>query len=399
MKKLSLHDLDLKGKKVLMRVDFNVPLNEALQITDDTRIVASLPSIEYVINQGGSLVLMSHLGRPGSSRNPKYSLNSCAKHLSELLNKQVYFAPDCIGSKTHDQVQKLQSGEILLLENLRFHEAELHPEKDPDFAKELATYGDYFVNDAFGTAHRKHSSNVEIAKYFEGKASTGFLIEKEISFLAPLSINPKRPFCALIGGAKIGSKIGVIKALVDKVDAFFIGGGMAFTFLKAQNIEIGSSIFEEDQIEAAKDLIKECSEKAVKLYLPKDLVITKEISETAEFQTILTKDGIPTDSKGVDIGPQTTEEWLEPMSSSSTVFWNGPMGICEISHFAKGTETLAKNLSSTRATTIVGGGDSVAAINKLGLSSHFTHISTGGGASLEFIEKGHLPAIDALSDH
>lgn len=399
MKKLSLHDLDLKGKRILMRVDFNVPLDSNGQITDDTRITAALPSIKYVLNQGASLVLMSHLGRPKGKTNPKYSLAPCAVRLGELLKKKVHFASDCISLEVNDLVQALEPGDLLLLENLRFHSAEEHPAENPGFAKELAQYADYYVNDAFGTAHRRHSSNTEIAKYFEGKAATGFLMEKEISFLAPLSINPKRPFYAILGGAKIGTKIGVLNALLPKIDALFIGGGMAFTFLKAQNFSIGDSLFEEDQLETAKMLIKECTEKAVQLHLPKDIVINQEISDTAEHKTILVKDGIPEGWKGVDIGPQTVEEWQEPIKSGATIFWNGPMGIFEIPSFVKGTQGIAYMLGDLSAMTIVGGGDSVAAINQLGLSKNFSHISTGGGASLEFIEKGHLPAIDALSNH
>ncbi len=399
MKKLSLHNLDLKGKRVLMRVDFNVPLDSNRHITDDTRITASLPSIEYVLKQGASLILISHLGRPKGTREPKYSLEPCAVRLGELLETKVYFAFDCIGPAVNDLIHALEPGNLLLLENLRFHSAEEHPSEEPGFAKTLAQYAEYYVNDAFGTAHRSHSSNTEITKYFTGKAATGFLMEKEISFLEPLSINPRRPFYAILGGSKVETKLEVLKALLHKIDALFIGGGMAFTFLKAQNFNIGDSLFEENLLETAKMIIKECSEKAVKLHLPKDLVITQEISDTAEHKTISVKEGVPECWKGVDIGPQTVEEWQELIQSSATIFWNGPMGIFEIPSFAKGTKRVAFMLSQLSAMTIVGGGDSVAAIKQSETSNNFSHISTGGGASLEFIKKGHLPAIDALSNH
>lgn len=395
MSKLSIQDIPLKDKKVLMRVDFNVPLNNQGQITDDTRIKATLPSIEYVLNQSSALILMSHLGRPKGEKTPSYSLAPCAERLSKLLNKPVIMAPDCIGESVEKMAAHLKGGEILLLENLRFHEGEEHPEKDPSFAKKLASLADVYVNNAFGSAHRKHSSITSITRYFPQKAVTGFLLDKEIAFLGSIVNHPKRPFYAILGGAKVSSKIGVVNNLLNKVDALFIGGGMAYTFLKAQNISIGDSIFEPSHLENVKKIIELCEEKAVKLWLPSDLVISKT---EEEYKTISTKDGIDEGWKGVDIGPKTIQEWSSILEQSATVFWNGPLGIFEVPAFAKGTQGIAKILASLKATTIIGGGDSVAAIHQMNLSDKFTHLSTGGGASLEYLEFGHLPGIDALCE-
>lgn len=371
-----------------MRVDFNVPMNENQTISDDTRIRLALPSIEYVLSQGATLILMSHFGRPKGKPNPAYTLKPCAEHLQKLLGKEVKFI------ESYEKSKELQGGEIALLENLRFHEGEEHPEKDPSFAKQLADLGDIYVNDAFGAAHRKHSSTTTIAEYFPKKSAMGFLMEKEVSFLSQIVLSPKRPFYAILGGAKVGSKIGVLESLVEKIDAIFIGGGMAFTFLKVQGIEIGDSICDNEMLEKAKSFLQACKEKAIQVHLPKDLVITND----QENQVVLAKDGVTPSWKGMDIGPKTLEEWVGLLEKASTIFWNGPMGVFEVPAFANGTNRLAQNLSTISADVIVGGGDSVAAINALGLEKSFAHISTGGGASLEYIEYGHLPGIDALTN-
>ncbi len=394
MSKLSLHDIVIKDKKVLMRVDFNVPLNEDGTISDDTRIKATIPSIEYILNQGGSLILISHLGRPKKGGEPHLSLKICAEKLSKLLKKPVVFISDVLGENVKNALSEMTNGDIILLENLRFYKAEEHPETDPSFAKQIASYGDIYVNDAFGCSHRKHSSIFKIPTYFEGKAASGFLLDKETAFLNTIVQQPKRPFYAILGGSKISTKIGVIKNLIEKIDALFLGGGMAFTFLKAQGIKIGDSVYEEAFLEEAKEIIKKSQEKAVKLWLPIDFVIScKE-----EVKTVNSKDGIPDGWAGMDIGEKTIKEWEEGLKTASTVFWNGPVGVFEKETFSKGTNELAKTLSNLSATTIIGGGDSLAAIQKLHLHEKFTHISTGGGATLEYLEFGHLPGIDALSE-
>lgn len=394
MSKLTIKDIPLKGKRVLMRVDFNVPVKGG-KITDDSRIKASLPSIKYVLDHGGSLILMSHLGRPKAKPEPEFSLAPCAKRLSELIKKPVAMAPDCIGPQVEKMASQLKPGDVLLLENLRFHEGEETPEKDPHFVKALAKLGDVYVNDAFGTAHRAHASTAAIAKYFPGKAAAGFLMEKEISYLSSLIQKPKRPFFAIIGGAKISTKIGVIQNLLKLVDGLFIGGGMTFTFLKAKGIEIGSSIFEESEIETARGILKQNQKK---LHLPSDVVIANAFSNDAEHKVIFCKDGIPSGWQGLDIGPETIRNWSDSMKKAVSVFWNGPLGAFEMPNFANGTRQIAEALAHSSAETIVGGGDSVAAVQQMGLGDKFTYLSTGGGASLEFLEFGHLPGIDALSD-
>jgi phosphoglycerate kinase len=396
MSKLKLQELDLKGKKVLMRVDFNVPMNKDATIADDTRIKESLPSIQYILKNGGSAILMSHLGRP-KAPDPKLSLAPCAKALSAYLGFPVLMADDCVGEKVEKMAKELKPGQVLLLENLRFYPAEEKPSQDPSFAKKLASLGDVYVNDAFGAAHRSHSSTATITQYFPGKAAAGLLIQKEIEQLSPL-LKPKKPFYAIIGGAKISTKLGVLKSLISKAEGIFIGGGMAFTFFLAQKMKIGASLHEEDQVPAAADFLKECREKNVACWLPKDLIIADAFRDDAKSKRILSTDGIPDGWQGMDIGPQTLEEWGKALQNGAVVFWNGPLGVFEFPHFAKGTEGIAKILSSLNAVTVVGGGDSVSAINKLGLNSSFSHISTGGGAALEFIEYGRLPGIDALSD-
>ena len=382
-----MKDLKFQGKRVLLRVDFNVPLNDACQITDDSRIVAALPTIRYLLEKGASLVLLSHLGRPKGVC-PKMSLDPCAKALSKLIGLPVLMAKDCVGPVVEKMAGSLKPGEILMLENLRFHEAEEKPEKDPQFALQLSKLGDFYINDAFGTSHRAHSSIVPIVKYFQGKSEMGFLMENEIKHLTPLLHNPPSPFCAIIGGAKISTKIGVISRLIELVDVLYVGGAMAYTFFKAQGIEMGSSLVEESECDRAKQLLKN-----TKLRLPVDLVI----SDGKAVKTILVKEGIPTGWEGVDIGPQTVHAWSMELQKVATVFWNGPLGLFEKPPFEKGTHAIAEALSNSSAKVIVGGGDSVAAVQQMGLGSKFSYLSTGGGASLEFLEYGTLPGIDILS--
>jgi phosphoglycerate kinase len=398
MAKLIIQDLLLTGKKVLIRVDFNVPLNKDGTIADDTRIRESLPTLQHALQQGAAVILMSHLGRPKSKKDVQFSLGICAKKLSQLISAPVFFATDSVGKDVEKMVQDLKGGQVLLLENLRFYPAEEDPSLDPNFAKELAKFGDFYVNDAFGTAHRSHSSAAVIAQYFPGKAAMGLLMQKEISHLEPLLKKPEHPFFVLIGGAKVSSKIGVLKSLMKKVDAFYIGGGMAFTFLKAQGVSIGDSLFEETSLLEAQNLLRECEAKKIALHLPTDVVIADGFRNDATFKTIPISDGIPKGWMGMDIGPQTTQAWSADFQRAATVFWNGPVGVFEFSHFARGTQEMAKIVAGLKANTTVGGGDSVAAINQLGLSSKFSHVSTGGGASLEYLELGKLPGIEALSD-
>ncbi|NGX53410.1 MAG: Bifunctional PGK/TIM [Chlamydiae bacterium] len=395
MDKLFIEDLPISGKKVLMRVDFNVPLDPDLNVVDPTRIKAVLPSINYILDKGGSLILMSHLGRPKGAPTPEYSLAPCAKVLSALLNRPVQMAPDCIGHHVADLVSKLKPGDILLLENLRFHLAETHPKEDPEFAKELASFGDFFVNDAFGTAHRKHSSTFTITEHFPGKAAAGYLLEKEIQFIGKALTEPKRPFYAMIGGAKISTKIGVLKSLLKKVDRLIVGGGMAFTFFKAKKIAIGNSLCEEDLVPIAEELLAEFGEK---ILLPVDCVIATEMSEDAPTKIIDIADGIQDGYQGLDIGPKSIRLFQDALKDVATILWNGPFGVYEIEAFAKGTNAMAQTVASSKATTIVGGGDIIAALNAAELSDKISHISTGGGATLEYIEFGTLPCIEALSD-
>ncbi|MEL7431936.1 MAG: phosphoglycerate kinase [Chlamydiota bacterium] len=398
MNKLSLQDLPLKGRRVLMRVDFNVPLNQDGSIADDARIVAALTSIQYILSQGASLVLMSHLGRPKGKKDPRLSLKVVADRLSTLIKKPVLMAEDCIGPATEKMAESLQPQEILLLENLRFHAAEEHPEIDPSFAVKLGKLGNLFVNDAFGTSHRKHASTYEVPKLFRGESATGFLVDKEIAFLGNVIETPKRPFFAMIGGAKISTKLGLIQNLIDKVDGLFIGGGMAYTFLRASGQKTGDSLVEEDQLSNAREIMKTAAAKAVKLWLPSDIIIADAFAETAKTQIISGKDPIPDGWQGMAVGPKTCSDWQEALTSAQTIFWNGPLGAFELPPFAATTFEMASFLAASPATTIVGGGDSVSAINQLGLAGQFTHISTGGGASLELIELGHLPSIDILTD-
>ncbi len=396
--KLKIQDLDLKDKKVLVRVDFNVPLNPDGTIADDTRIQEALPTIQLILDKGGIPILMSHLGRPKKEKDPKLTLAPCAQDLSQLLGLPVKMAPDCIGPEVEAMAAGLKANEVLLLENLRFYPAEERPESDPAFAKHLSSLGDVYINDAFGTAHRTHSSTATIAQYFPKKAAAGLLMQKELSFLGSLLTTPKRPFYAIIGGAKISSKIGVLESLLEKVDGLFIGGAMAFTFLKAQGISIGNSLCEEDQIPTARRLIDVCSAKKIPLFLPKDSIAADALNDQANKRICPISEGIPEGFEGVDIGPATIALWQEALKQAATIFWNGPLGVFEIPSFAAGTRKITETLAHLQAITVVGGGDSVAAIKQLHLEKKFTHLSTGGGASLEFLELGHLPGVDALSD-
>lgn len=398
MNTLTMKDLDFKGKRTLVRVDYNVPFHEDGSIADATRIKESLSTLQYLLDKGASIVIMSHLGRPKGKKDPAFTLAPVALLLSSLLKTPVKMAKDCIGPDVEKEASSLKPGEILMLENLRFYAAEEKPDQDPSFAKNLAKLGDIYVNDAFGTAHRKHSSTAVIADYFPGKAVAGFLLEKEISALSSLLLHPKKPFYALIGGAKISTKMGVLNSLIEKVDAIFIGGGMFYTFMKAQGLTIGDSIHEDDELEEAKRFMAECKAKNVKVFLPIDVVIAKQFDPESPSQTIPTTQNIPDGWQGMDIGSKTVALWQNELSEAATVFWNGPFGVFEFPRFANGTFAIAKTLSTLpTCKTVVGGGDSVSAINQLNLASKFTHISTGGGASLEFIEFGHLPGIDALS--
>lgn len=398
MNKLKLQDLDVHGKKVLMRVDFNVPLDPQGKISDDTRIREALPSIQYILKHGGSVILLSHLGNPKKGRDPHLSLNLCAQALSTLLHRPVKMAPDCIGPQVEHLAKTLQNAEILLLENLRFYPAEENPASDPSFAKKLASLGDVFVNDAFGTAHRAHSSTAIVPTYFIGKAAAGLLLQKEADAFEELILRPKRPFYAIIGGAKIHSKIGVLQALSGKVDAIFIGGAMAFAFLKLQGMHIGNSLCDPDSLPLAEAFLNHCALEKLPLFLPVDFVIADSFSNEAQCQTVSAAQGIPDEWQGMDIGPGTVQQWSKALDKAATLFWNGPLGVFEFPHFSEGTNAIAHVLAALPAITVVGGGDSIAAINRLHLASRFTHVSTGGGASLELIEKGHLPGIDALTD-
>lgn len=393
MNRLTLKDLPLKGKTVLMRVDFNVPLNPDGTIADDSKIKASIPSIEYILQHDAALILMSHLGRPEGRKNPKFSLAPCQERLAFLLQKQVQIAPDCVGPEVEKMVAHLKPGQILLLENLRFHEGEEEPEKDPSFITQLASLGDFYVNDAFGSAHRAHASTALIAKQFPHKAAAGLLMEKEILHLSPLLQAPARPFYALIGGSKVSSKSGVIHNLLKKIDSLFLGGAMAFTFLKAKGIEIGESLFEPSEVATAKEILS----RAQSIHLPLDFVIADSFEEAANTKIISADSGIPPGWRGMDIGPETVREWSSLFRKAATIFWNGPLGVFELPSFSLGTKKIAENLASLPAQVIVGGGDSIAAIQKMGLTQRFAYLSTGGGASLEFLEFGHLPGIDALS--
>lgn len=395
--KLSLRDLSFKGKKTLVRVDFNVPFTKEGKISDDTRITATLPTLRYILEQGGSLILMSHLGRPKGKVNPALSLKPCAERLSELLQRPVKMAPDCVGPETQAMAAKLQPGEVLLLENLRFHEAEEHPEKDPSFAQQLALLGDVFVNDAFGAAHRAHSSTVYLPKLFPGKAAMGRLMEKELNYLSQVFFQPERPFVAIVGGAKVSSKLGVLASLIHEADTLILGGAMAFTFLAAQGKPIGDSLYEADLVEKATNLLEEAAGLGIRVLLPLDQIIAKRGQEATSLRCVSLEEGIPEGYTGFDIGPQTVEAIEKEVSDAALVLWNGPLGAFETKPFDKGTMEVARCIASSPAISILGGGDSIAAVQASGLAHQFSHISTGGGATLEYLEYRQLPGVAALS--
>lgn len=401
MEQLStLNDIDPQGKRVLVRVDFNTPMENG-KISDDTRIQAALPTIQELLKKGASkVVLMSHLGRP-EGKTPSLTLQPIAERLSKLLGKPVLFLDDSIGPSVEKAIEESPQGSVILLENLRFYPAEEKPQKDPTFAEKLARLGDIYINDAFGTAHRAHSSTAIIAQYFPHRRGIGFLMMKEVEALGTHLSNPQRPFTAIIGGAKISTKIGVISTLLDKVDTLLIGGAMSFTFFKAMDISIGKSLVEMNMIDEALSIIKLAKEKKVTLLLPVDLIAVKSIEENAPSLTIsMDSSSIPDDYEGVDIGPKTIALWTPYIQQSKTILWNGPVGVFEIAPFFKGTFEIAQLLASLqgKAFTVVGGGDSVSALEKLGVAEKISHVSTGGGASLEFLESGTLPGIEVLRD-
>lgn len=391
--KKTIKDIDLKGKRVLMRVDFNVPLDDKLNITDDTRIRAALPTIKYAIEKGAKVVLMSHLGRPDGKVVDRMRLTPAAKRLEELLGKKVTKTDDCIGGAVKKTISAMKPGDVILLENLRFHAEE---EKDgASFAKELASLGDVFVNDAFGTAHRAHASTEGVTKHLPSIA--GFLLEKEIQYLGSTVDNPKRPFVAILGGAKVNDKIKVIDNLLNKVDALIIGGGMAYTFLKAKGKTIGASKLDKDSFDTARLALDKAAKKNIPMLLPIDHVIGNKFDANADTKVV--GEDIPDGWIGMDIGPKTIRLFEDKLKSAKTILWNGPMGVFEMNKFAKGTEEIAKFLASLKsAATVIGGGDTAAAMSKFKVEDKMTHISTGGGASLEYLEGRGLPGIDALQD-
>lgn len=386
----TVKEASLAGKRVLIRVDFNVPVKNGV-VTDSTRIKAALPTIKYILDNGASLVVMSHFGRPKGQKNPEFSMAPIRAEFEKLLGKPVRLAPDVIGPEVEKEVKALKPGEVLLLENVRFYPEE--EKNDPTFAKTLASYGDLYVNDAFGTAHRAHASTEGVSHYLPSYA--GFLIEKEVKYMAPLLENPEHPFVAIIGGSKVSSKITVLESLVKTCDTIVIGGGMAYTFDKVLGYSVGKSLVEDDYLETAKNFLKAAKEKGVKVILPVDHYCAESFSEDAK-PILVDSRNIPDNLMGLDIGPKTVELIEQAIKDAKTVVWNGPMGVFEFASFAKGTEEVARALANSNAISVVGGGDSVAAINKFGLADKITHVSTGGGASLEFLEGKVLPGIKAL---
>jgi phosphoglycerate kinase len=402
MAKLSIRDLPFSNHRIFMRVDFNVPVDESGRVTDDTRIRETLPTIEYALRHGARLILASHLGRPKGKPNPKMSLRPVAERLRMYLDnllgrgENVGFSPDCIGMQAEEMAGKLEKGQTLLLENLRFHPEE--EANDEAFSKALARLADFYVNDAFGTAHRAHASTVGITRFVE-KSAAGLLMEKELEYLGQALHHPAKPFVAILGGAKVSDKIPVIQNLIDKVDALIVGGGMAYTFLKAQGQQVGKSLVEEDKIELAKQLLIQAQEHGVKFLLPVDHVVADKPAENARPRTIGEGQPVPDDMMALDIGPATTEIFSEEIARAKTIVWNGPMGVFELEPFARGTKKIAQAVAdNTGATSIVGGGDTVSAVHKAGVADRITHISTGGGASLEFLEGKKLPGVEALTD-
>ncbi len=390
--KMTVTDADVKGKKVLLRCDFNVPQDKATgEITSDKRIVAALPTIRYLLEQGAAVIACSHLGKPKGTWKESLTLAPVAKRLSELLGMEVIFAKDIIGEDAKAKAAALQPGQLMLLENLRFDARE--EKNDPEFAKELASMAEVFVSDAFGTVHRAHASTAGVAAFLP--AYSGMLVEKELSIMGKALDDPKRPFVAILGGAKVSSKIGVINNLLEKADTIIIGGGMSYTFMKAQGFEVGNSLLETDWLDYSLEMIQKAKDKGVKLLLPVDTVVGKEFDADTE-RRIVDSDKMPADWEGMDIGPKTIELFSEAVKDAGTVVWNGPMGVFEFPAFAVGTEAMAKALAASEAVTIVGGGDSAAAVEKLGYADKMTHISTGGGASLEFLEGKELPGVACL---
>lgn len=393
LNKLSIDELNIKGKKVFIRVDFNVPFDDNLRITDDSRIRSTVPTINYAIDEGAKVILASHLGRPKGKPDPRYSLAPVAKRLQRLLDKEVLFAPDCIGPQVESLVSKMKDGDVLLLENLRYHAEE--EKNDEDFARNLAKIADFFVNDAFGAAHRAHASTVGIAKFLPSAA--GFLMKKEIEYLKGVVENPIRPFVAVLGGAKVSGKIGVLEHLEDKVDKVLVGGGMAFTFIKAMGYEVGDSLVEAEMLETAQRIRKKLKNAGIKFYLPVDCVISQTLEPGAETKIVPTME-IPKGWKALDIGPATVKLFSEALENAKTILWNGPMGVFEIDAFSRGTFSIAHAVADAYALTIVGGGDTDLAVHRAGVSNSLSFISTGGGASLQLLEGKELPGIAALTD-
>jgi phosphoglycerate kinase len=394
MAKLTVDRLRVAGNRVFVRVDFNVPLNEKCEITDDTRIRESLPTIRYIIEHGGRAILASHLGRPKSGPQDDLRLNPCAKRLSELLGKPVAVAPDCIGPEVEAMIADMKDGDVLMLENVRFHKGE--EKNDPELSKKMARLADMYVMDAFGSAHRAHCSTAGITDFLR-PAAAGFLVQKELKYLGEALENPQRPLVAILGGAKVSTKIDVIRSLMAKVDSLLICGGMTYTFLKAKGLEIGKSIFEESTLETAKQILAEASKSRAKMILPVDTLVADKFEADAKTR-VVSVEAIPADWQAVDIGPATIVLFHREIEKAKTIVWNGPPGVFEIDAFAKGTKEIAEALAKSSATTIIGGGDSAAAVAKFGLTSEMDHVSTGGGASLEFLEGKILPGIAALDE-
>jgi phosphoglycerate kinase len=392
MNKKTVKDIDVKNKRVIVRVDFNVPLNEKLNITDDSRIKGALPTIQYLVDNNAKVLLMSHLGRPKGKVKDEMRLTPVAKRLSELLGQDVKKLDDCIGDDVEKTISTMKSKDVILLENLRFHPEE--EKNDTGFAKKLASFADIFVNDAFGTCHRAHASTEGITKYLPSVA--GFLVSKEIEYFEKATKNPDKPYVAILGGAKVSDKIDVITNLTEKVDAILIGGAMAYTFLKSEGINIGNSKLESDKIDLAKEILQSAKSKNIRIILPSDHVIADKIDASAQKETVDKE--IPEGKIGLDIGPKTVREFEDVLKSAKTVVWNGPVGFFELKPFSKGTEEIARFLAGSNATTIIGGGDTAAAVNELSLGKKMSHISTGGGASLEYLEGKTLPGIAALND-